>query len=237
MLYQNGLFLVPKSELVIIPIEEPVYTERLEKNFSTTTLRPFKKVIKRDTVRSLVGVLGRKQSKSWRILDYLAAQRTKEVVAQFCTDLELSWFTVLRASEGNPDPWNFSFWMFFGKTYPKALKAWAERDEVNRKALERCAAMVRAENEKSCDYRPATGQTSLEGKRVASSPTKPQNASVSTLASLAASDMGTSSATGLMAPPSQTPANGSKNSSEKMANLYDSARQIVNSKKKPGKAA
>jgi len=82
--------------------------------------------------------------KSEAILSYLASEESHEVDAWFRDDLRIAWLTVLHAASGMCDAWGYSFWSFFGKTYPRALKEWAERDRINRKALERCAEMVRA---------------------------------------------------------------------------------------------
>jgi hypothetical protein len=83
------------------------------------------------------------QPKTESILQYLAKVEAREINPHLADDIRIAWLTVLHAASGVCDAWGFSFWQFFGKTYPKALLAWAERDEVNRKALERCAEMVR----------------------------------------------------------------------------------------------
>jgi len=83
--------------------------------------------------------------KSEAILSYLASEEAREVDAWFRDDIRIAWLTVLHAASGMCDAWGYSFWSFFGKTYPRALKEWAERDRINRKALERCAEMVRAQ--------------------------------------------------------------------------------------------
>jgi hypothetical protein len=88
------------------------------------------------------------QSKIEAVLSYLASAEARELDVWLQDDIRIAWLTVLHAASGVVDAWGYSFWQFFGKTYPKALLAWAERDEINRKALERCAAMVRAEKEK-----------------------------------------------------------------------------------------
>ena len=87
------------------------------------------------------------QPKSEAVLAYLAKAEAREGNPHLADDIRIAWLTVLHAAAGVVDAWGFAFWQFFGKTYPKALLAWAERDEINRKALERCAAMVRTEKE------------------------------------------------------------------------------------------
>ena len=95
----------------------------------------------------LVRLFDSGQSKTEAILSYLASAEARELDVWVRDDIRIAWLTVLHAASGVADAWGYSFWQFFGKTYPKALLAWAERDEINRKALERCAAMVRAEKE------------------------------------------------------------------------------------------
>jgi hypothetical protein len=58
---------------------------------------------------------------------------------------------VLNAANGVPNPWNYAFWWYFGRTHQKAMAIWAERDRQTQQALERCAAMVaqRAEPERA----------------------------------------------------------------------------------------
>jgi hypothetical protein len=90
------------------------------------------------------------QPKSESILRYLAETESREANPHLADDVRIAWLTVLHAASGVCDAWGYSFWQFFGKTYPKALLAWAERGEVNRKSLERCAALVRAEKEHTC---------------------------------------------------------------------------------------
>jgi hypothetical protein len=94
----------------------------------------------------LVRLFDSGQPKTESILQYLAKVEAREINPHLADDIRIAWLTVLHAASGVCDAWGFSFWQFFGKTYPKALLAWAERDEVNRKALERCAEMVRAES-------------------------------------------------------------------------------------------
>jgi hypothetical protein len=83
--------------------------------------------------------------KSESVLSYLAAAEELEPDVWLQDDIRIAWLTVLHAAAGVADAWGFSFWQFFGKTYPKALLAWAERDEINRKALERCARQISTE--------------------------------------------------------------------------------------------
>jgi hypothetical protein len=95
----------------------------------------------------LVRLFDSGQPKSEAVLRYLAAAEAREVNPYLADDVRIAWLTVLHAAAGASDAWGYSFWQFFGKTYPKALLAWAEREEINRKALERCAAMIRAERQ------------------------------------------------------------------------------------------
>jgi hypothetical protein len=97
--------------------------------------------------------------KSEAVLRYLARVEANEANPHLQDDIRIAWMTVLHAASGVCDAWGYSFWSFFGKTYPKALLAWAERDEVNRKALERCAQMVRAEKEQHGNASQTTQRT------------------------------------------------------------------------------
>jgi excisionase family DNA binding protein len=107
----------------------------------------------------LVRLFDSGQPKSEAILS-LAEAELREPEPRFVDDIRIAWLTVLHAASGVCDAWGYSFWSFFGKTYPKALLAWAERDEINRKALERCAEMVRAN---SLAGQPASGGSGVCG--------------------------------------------------------------------------
>jgi hypothetical protein len=138
-----------------LEIEQPAFPQSSPKiNFvplflSTSSTLPSREEegLRWELVRLFDDFSGRK---SEAILSYLASEESHEVDAWFRDDLRIAWLTVLHAASDMCDAWGYSFWSFFGKTYPKALKEWAERDRINRKALERCAEMVRAEKEQSC---------------------------------------------------------------------------------------
>ena len=149
---RNGLFLAPKSN----------WTEYLQAEQLTPNISSLKSLNRSESIpntadtisasqvrEDLLRVLASGKKKTWRILEYLAAAKSKEPQITLQDDLELAWFTVLRASEGNPDPWGFSFWMLYGKTYVKAMKAWAERDRQNERSLAKCAEIQKKEKQ-SC---------------------------------------------------------------------------------------
>lgn len=180
---RNGPFLVAKSTWTEYLKSHPVYTERLETKVSPNTSIPEFVTNSRNYNRAsadrvnvplpsqvredLVRVLGSGKKQSWRILEYLAAAKSKEPQITLQDDIELAWFTVLRASEGYPDPWNFSFWMLYGKTYARAMKAWAERDKQNEKELAKCAAIAAAEKEQAnlpCGSVEGTPESPLRGR-------------------------------------------------------------------------
>jgi hypothetical protein len=84
----------------------------------------------------------RRQAIVRHILAYLDAAKAAERNPWLADDLHVARQAVLHAANNVRDPWGFAFWWRFGKTYPKALIAWAERDRQTQKALARCAAMV-----------------------------------------------------------------------------------------------
>lgn len=82
---------------------------------------------------------------SSRIISYLVRAESKETNAWKVDDYRVSRMAVALAYKGTPDPWGFAFWSYYGKTLPKALEAWAERDAYLQACLERVAANVAAE--------------------------------------------------------------------------------------------
>lgn len=75
-----------------------------------------------------------------RVLKYMDTARDAERDPWLADDIQVARNAVLNAANGGRDPWGFAFWWYFGKTYDKALLAWAERDRQTQQALERCAA-------------------------------------------------------------------------------------------------
>ncbi len=111
-------------------------------------------------------MLDRGRAESWGILAYLAEIECKEPDAWLRDDIRVAWLCVLHASKGVENPWGYAFWWYYGKTYPKALLAWAERDRENQRQLERSAAMVREQ------------ELYTSAQKIVSSPPKKSPASV-----------------------------------------------------------
>ena len=82
------------------------------------------------------------------VLKYLAEAEAKEVNPHLADAIRLAWQVVFYTSAGYSLPFEYAFAQKYGKSYCKALKAWAERDEINRKALERTAEMIRHATER-----------------------------------------------------------------------------------------
>ena len=74
-----------------------------------------------------------------RVLTFLARAESKTTDPWQADDYRVAWLTVLYAARGHANPWGFAFWSYYGKTLPKALVAWAERDRQTKKELERCS--------------------------------------------------------------------------------------------------
>jgi hypothetical protein len=72
-----------------------------------------------------------------RICIHLVNLEDRESDAWKIDDYRVSRMTVGYAAAGNADPWNFAFWMYYGKTLPKALKAWDERAAEHERAIAR----------------------------------------------------------------------------------------------------
>jgi hypothetical protein len=105
----------------------------------------------------LLLVFASHQDRAEGILLYLARAESKEPNAWLADDYRVAWLTVLHASRGLSNPWEFAFWSYYGKTIDKALIAWAERDAQTARELARCAAMVKKppQSEKSARRRDA----------------------------------------------------------------------------------
>lgn len=61
---------------------------------------------------------------SVRVLAYLAEAEQKTEVATEQQDYRIAWITVLRADEGNQEPWRQAFWEIVGNTPEKAIPFW-----------------------------------------------------------------------------------------------------------------
>jgi hypothetical protein len=125
------------------------------------TLSPFPEIL-----RELVSMLDSGRAESWAVLAYLAESECKEPDVWLRDDIRVAWLCALYASHGVENPWGYAFWWYYGKTYPKALLAWAERDRENQRQLERCAAMVREQ------------ELYVSARKIVSSPPKTSPASV-----------------------------------------------------------
>jgi hypothetical protein len=68
---------------------------------------------------------------SARVLEYLALAEFRALDPWERDDLRLSWLTVLRASEGHPDPWRYAFWCYFGLTPEKLIPYFVARAEAH----------------------------------------------------------------------------------------------------------
>lgn len=67
---------------------------------------------------------------SVRVLARLAEAEQKTECATEQQDIRIAWLTVLRADEGNPDPWKQAFWEIVGNTPEKAIPFWLCRDDL-----------------------------------------------------------------------------------------------------------
>ena len=67
---------------------------------------------------------------SVRVLARLAEAEQKTEVATEQQNYRIAWLTVLRADEGNPDPWKQAFWEIVGNTPEKAIPFWLCRDDL-----------------------------------------------------------------------------------------------------------
>jgi hypothetical protein len=67
---------------------------------------------------------------SVRVLARLAEAEQKTEVATEQQDYRIAWLTVLRADEGNPEPWRTAFWEIVGNTPEKAIPYWLCRDDL-----------------------------------------------------------------------------------------------------------
>jgi len=85
-----------------------------------------------------------RQDLAERILGRLARAESRETDPWAQDDIRVAWKAVLYAALGYPDPWGYAFWDYYGKTLPKALVAWAERDRLIASELRRCEQMVAA---------------------------------------------------------------------------------------------
>jgi len=168
------------------------------------------------------------QTKTESVLRYLAVAEAGESDPHLADDVRIAWLTVLHAAAGVSDAWGYSFWWYFGKTYPKALIAWAERDKQNQQELERCAAMVRAEKEQACQNsaiarftksRPGRSSTvSIPAKSVQPSPFIQSTGRFAPSAGTASHKM---------QPPSEPIKPATPTPADTATNLYDSARSLL----------
>jgi hypothetical protein len=71
---------------------------------------------------NLVGTL------SLRVMSRLADLEWREAQLYYQDDYRLAWLTVLRAAEGYPDPWAYSFWMYYGRHPKKLIPFFVERE-------------------------------------------------------------------------------------------------------------
>jgi len=164
----------------------------------------------------LVRLLDSGQPKSEAVLAYLAKAEAREANPHLADDLRISWKCVLNAALGVGDPWGFAFWSYFGKNSAKALRIGAERDRLTQDALERCAEMVRRDEQLCVDqtavaanaarritFRNPTGQSQPAACLQQEGPTRCREIFGETRSG------------------SQTP------QTESVTNLYDSGREIL----------
>src|SRR5690348_6043645 len=67
---------------------------------------------------------------SVRVLARLAEAEQKTEVATEQQNYRIAWLTVLRADEGDLDPWRTAFWQIVGNTPEKAIPFWLCRDDL-----------------------------------------------------------------------------------------------------------
>ena len=67
---------------------------------------------------------------SVRVLAYLAEAEQKTEVATEQQCYRIAWLTVLRADEGNLDPWRQAFWEIVGNTPEKTIPFWMARADL-----------------------------------------------------------------------------------------------------------
>src|SRR5690242_14341270 len=83
--------------------------------------------------RGLAVVRGQVSSSfSVRVMSRLSEAEQKTEVATEQQDYRIAWLLVLRADEGNPDPWRQAFWEIVGNAPEKAIPFWLARDDAFR---------------------------------------------------------------------------------------------------------
>jgi hypothetical protein len=79
-----------------------------------------------------------------RVMGRLFQAESRESDPWAQDDYRVAAVTVLYAALGYATPWEYAFWRYYGKTLPKALIEWAERDRRVQAELHRCEQLVAA---------------------------------------------------------------------------------------------
>jgi len=108
---------------------------------------------------------------SVRILSRLAEAEQKTELATDQQDYRIAWLTVLRADEGNAEPWRQAFWEIVGNTPEKAIPFWMARADLFRDEYVPLSMLdLKYTKEWASDYLRA--KMAAERARQASLPTK-----------------------------------------------------------------
>jgi hypothetical protein len=76
--------------------------------------------------------VGLENKVSESVCEYLAWCEANEPNVWLRDDIRIAWLTVLNASEGKPDPWRYSFWMYLGRVPEKVIPELVARAERHR---------------------------------------------------------------------------------------------------------
>jgi len=111
--------MVLESNLLVCELPRSVFVTKSDtyKSLQTKTENAVPQGL--SVVRGLVA-----EKFSVRVLARLAEAEQKTEVATEQQDYRIAWLTVLRADEGNHEPWRQAFWEIVGNTPEKAIPFW-----------------------------------------------------------------------------------------------------------------
>lgn len=116
------------------PVDSPVATGKLPETLQHQEANGMLSVpVPEARLRVQRGKISNRVSE--RVLCRIAQAEAREPDPWIRDDYRVAWLTVLRASEGCPDPFGLAFWGYYGTSWQRAVKFWQERTAVRDKLL------------------------------------------------------------------------------------------------------